>query len=296
MQLGIVGFGVVGRAMARLFSRESTNQVCVYDKYLPEYSSPGNMDAVDACDLVFVAVPTPTGVDGYSADVSAVVESVTWISAPICIRSTIPAGTTDHLVRDTAKQIAFSPAYIGEAMHHPWQEEDSCGYLIIGGDSQIADTVCRAYRSVVPPNFRYAVTDPTTAELCKYMENCFLATKVAFVNQFYDIAVTLGVDFEVLRSLWLMDSRIGDSHTLVTTERGFGGRCLPKDMRAIVSLMRAKGSAPLLEAVLSFNDMIRTEQNPHSETPTCGHVPKFDAAPRILGTPIEIPIGQFEKD
>ena len=262
MQLGIVGFGVVGRAMARFFSRGSVNQVCVYDKYLPEYCSPGNMEAVDTCDLVFVAVPTPTAADGCSADLSAVVESVTWINAPICIRSTIPAGTTATLIRDTAKQIAFSPAFLGEAMNHPWQEEDSCGYVIVGGDSQIAGTVCGAYRSVAPLSFKYAVTDPTTAELCKYMENCFLATKVAFVNQFYDIALTLGVDFEVLRALWLMDSRIGDSHTSVTAERGFGGRCLPKDMQAIVSLMRAKGNAPLLEAVLSFNDMVRTKQDP----------------------------------
>jgi UDP-glucose 6-dehydrogenase len=85
------------------------------------------------------------------------------------------------------------------------------------------------------------------------MENCFLATKVAFVNQFYDIAAKLGVDFAELRQLWLADPRIGPSHSSVTEERGFRGRCLPKDVSALVAEMKELGGAPLLEAVLEYN-------------------------------------------
>jgi UDP-glucose 6-dehydrogenase len=88
------------------------------------------------------------------------------------------------------------------------------------------------------------------------MENCFLATKVAFVNQFYDIATAMNVDFDELRELWLSDERIGRSHTLVTEERGFRGRCLPKDMKAMISLMRQFGGAPLLESVLAYNNEV----------------------------------------
>jgi UDPglucose 6-dehydrogenase len=91
------------------------------------------------------------------------------------------------------------------------------------------------------------------AELCKYMENCFLATKVAFVNQFYDIAQAFDVDFSELRELWLVDPRVGSSHSSITTERGFRGRCLPKDVSALVAAMKATGGAPLLEAVLDYN-------------------------------------------
>ncbi len=123
----------------------------------------------------------------------------------------------------------------------------------------MAERVFSAYRPMVPRDFRFVQTDATTAELCKYMENCFLATKVAFVNQFYDIACRLRVDFEQLRALWLLDQRVGYSHTTVTRERGFGGRCLPKDVQALVTLMGQNGSAPLLEAVLAYNNALRSK-------------------------------------
>ena len=81
----------------------------------------------------------------------------------------------------------------------------------------------------------------------------FLAMKVAFVNQFYDVAQNLGVDFDALRTVWLADPRIGASHTQVTRERGFRGRCLPKDISALVTAMAPLGGAPLLEQVMAYN-------------------------------------------
>jgi hypothetical protein len=95
-----------------------------------------------------------------------------------------------------------------------------------------------------------------TAELCKYMENTFLATKVAFVNQFYDLAQVYGVNYNELRELWLADERIGRSHTIVTEERGYRGRCLPKDIAAIIQAAKPFGGAPLLEAIDRYNDEV----------------------------------------
>jgi UDP-glucose 6-dehydrogenase len=88
------------------------------------------------------------------------------------------------------------------------------------------------------------------------MENAFLATKVAFVNQFYDLAQAFGVSFNELREIWLADERIGRSHTIVTEERGYRGRCLPKDMAAIIHEARKYGGAPLLEAIDRYNDEV----------------------------------------
>jgi UDP-glucose 6-dehydrogenase len=85
------------------------------------------------------------------------------------------------------------------------------------------------------------------------MENCFLATKVAFVNQFFDIAAALNVNFSELRELWLADPRVGSSHSSVTAERGFRGRCLPKDVSAMVAAMKPHGGALLMEAVMQYN-------------------------------------------
>jgi UDPglucose 6-dehydrogenase len=253
MKIGVVGHGVVGSAVARHFSADHRPEVTIYDKFQPPYNHPGRKTAVNACDLVFVAVPTPIGQDGVSCDVSAVEECVSWITVPICIRSTIPPGTVDRLSAATGKSIVFSPEYLGEQLGHPWRNEGDSGFLIVGGSPDVCELVLSAYRSIPELELKYYCTNARTAELCKYMENCYLATKVAFVNQFFDIAHALNIDFDELRLLWLADPRIGSSHSTVTAVRGFRGRCLPKDISALVAVMKPFGGAPLLEAVMEYN-------------------------------------------
>jgi UDPglucose 6-dehydrogenase len=252
MRIGVVGHGTVGRSVARLMASNPSNQIVIYDKFQPPYDHHWLKDAVNVCDLVFLCVPTPAAADG-SCDLSAVEESAAWITAPICIRSTVVPGTVDRLSADRDWPIAFSPEYLGENPAHPWTEDTDCGFVIVGGSIAVAELVVAAYRTVTGPEVRFYFTDARTAELCKYMENCFLATKVAFVNQFYDIAQSLGVDFEALRELWLADPRIGRSHTEVTRERGFRGRCLPKDIAALAAAMKPLGGAPLVEQVMAYN-------------------------------------------
>jgi UDPglucose 6-dehydrogenase len=253
MKIGVVGHGVVGSAVARLFSAHRHTEVTIYDKFQPPHNHPDQKTAVNACDLVFISVPTPIGQDGVSCDVSAVEECVSWITAPICIRSTIPPGTVDRLAAATGKSIVFSPEYLGEQPGHPWRNEGDSGFLIVGGPPAACELVLSAYRSIPELELKYYCTNARTAELCKYMENCFLATKVAFVNQFFDIAQTLNIDFSELRLLWLADPRIGSSHSTVTAARGFRGRCLPKDISAIVAVMKPFGGPPLLEAIMEYN-------------------------------------------
>jgi len=107
-------------------------------------------------------------------------------------------------------------------------------------------------------------TDARTAELTKYMENAYLALKVAFCNEFCSIAEAYDIDYNELRELWLLDPRIGRSHTYVLPHaRGFGGRCLPKDLNAIIEVARRKGVTPtLLEATRQANDDVRATANP----------------------------------
>ena len=253
MKIGIVGHGVVGSAMSRFFSQNPKHEVAIFDKFKPPYNSEGKKDEINTSDLVFLCVPTPIASDGYSCDISYVEECVNWIAPPICIRSTVVPGTVDYLAAKTGKAIAFSPEYLGEQPSHPWLEETSCGFLIVGGPPILCDVIISAYADFPGLELRSYRTTARTAELCKYMENCFLATKVAFVNQFYEIASALNVEFAEVRDLWLADPRIGASHTVVTEARGFRGRCLPKDVSALVAAMKPLGGAPLLEAVLEYN-------------------------------------------
>ncbi|MGD0157486.1 MAG: hypothetical protein ABSB50_15420 [Terracidiphilus sp.] len=257
MKIGIVGYGSVGKALADLFCSAADHELATYDKFLPDYATEYCRANINKCALVFVCVPTPSLADGSAADVSAVEDVVGWIRPPICIKSTVIPGTTERLIERTRKSIVVSPEYMGESKGHPWGSPASCGFLIVGGQVETSELVFEAYRACLGPTFTCFHTDERTAELCKYMENAFLGMKVAFVNQFYDISMALNVDWPDLRKLWLLDNRVGTSHTHVTADRGFGGRCLPKDMRALVAFMKDKGGAPLLEALLAYNEMVR---------------------------------------
>jgi UDPglucose 6-dehydrogenase len=260
MRIGVVGYGVVGKAVATCFTRNPTNEIAVYDKVLPNFNTDDHRNQVNECDFVFVCVPTPSGPDGMSCDTSAVEEVVRWVKAPICIKSTVVPGTVDRLASVVGRSIVCSPEYVGETPWHPWKVSGSYGFVIVGGPVELCDLVITAYQSCLGPEMFYYRTDARTAELCKYMENCFLATKVAFVNQFFDIARAQGVNFSELRELWLADPRIGRSHSMVTDERGFGGVCLTKDVNAMIAAMKPFGGASLLEAVVAYNKGVRLER------------------------------------
>jgi UDPglucose 6-dehydrogenase len=113
------------------------------------------------------------------------------------------------------------------------------------------DKVANVYQHVYSADLRIHIVDARTAELAKYMENCFLATKVIFCNEFFDFAEKLGVSYTELRETWLMDERMGRSHTFVYPDkRGYDGKCLPKDMKAMLAQADALGvDATFLHAV-----------------------------------------------
>ena len=170
MKIGVVGYGTVGAAVTRLFASSRCHQIAIYDKFRQPYSRSSAKDDVNSCDLVFLCVPTPAAADG-SCDLSAVEESAAWITAPLCIRSTVVPGTVDRLSAAGVRPIVFSPEYLGESPGHPWNEDTACGFVIVGGPTPVAELVAAAYRTVAGPGVRFYFTSARTAELCKYMEN-----------------------------------------------------------------------------------------------------------------------------
>lgn len=245
--VAIVGYGAVGKALHQLFPGAT-----VYDEPL----GLGDREHVDHCRFAFVAVPTPAGPDGM-CDTSIVAEVVSWLDSEIIvIRSTVPPGTTDELRRTTGKRVVFQPEYgPGETPGHHFSDVRRVGWVILGGDRPDTVAVTDLYKKVLNADLIIHQTDASTAELTKYMENCFLALKVTFCNEFYDLAEHFAVDYNELRELWLLDPRIGRSHTFVLPDdRGFGGKCLPKDVSAMVEAARAAEYSPrLLEAMQEVN-------------------------------------------
>jgi len=228
----IIGNGIVGTNMLKLFP----------DAYKHDPGK-GNICNIKT-DLAIICVPTEMNSDG-SAD-TAIVESVIKESEAevFLIKSAIPPGTTDYLKKKYNKKICVSPEYFGSTIH---ANNVDYGFLIVGGDKEDCKKVIEEYKLIKHPNFRIYMTTAKTAELCKYMENTWLAMKVTFCNEFYRIANHFGVDYNELRELWLVDPRINRSHTFVYEDKPYyDSHCLNKDIPALIAFCDAVNYNPTL--------------------------------------------------
>ncbi len=264
-EITLYGYGYVGRAVAAFLERHYTLQI--FDPAVRDPLVVNDRLALRATPFAVICVPTPSRSDG-SCDTS-IVEEIVDRSTHDCylIKSTVVPGTTARLVAQTQKQIAFSPEYLGEGryeipfwkdMPHP-TEMRLHSFHIFGGLRSTTQRWVELWQRVAGWGPTYAQTDSTTAELVKYMENAFLATKKIFCDEFYDVAQRIGVDYAELKELWLLDGRIGRSMTLIYPDsRGFGGKCLPKDVSALVRWAASEGhESELLTAVLEANERLR---------------------------------------
>lgn len=235
----------MGEAQARLF-----RDAVVYD-------APKNIgvrSAASAADVAFVCVPTPMGPDG-KADTRAVEEVCSWLEAEvICVRSTVPPGTTDRLRRETGKRVVFQPEYLGETVDHPLRDARTRAFVVLGGEPEDTAEVLRCYQEVYNASVRVHRCSALEAEVTKYMENAFIGVYVTFCNEMFAVCEAFGVDYTTVREGFLCDPRMTPYWTFVyPEERGFGGKCIPKDMAAIVAAATEAGYDPefLREAIKS---------------------------------------------
>jgi UDPglucose 6-dehydrogenase len=194
-----------------------------------------------ACELIFVCVPTPMKQDG-SCDVS-IVESVVQKACStgrrniVAIKSTIPPNTTkaiQALCMDS--QIVFNPEFLLE--RNAEDDFEKTKRVLLGGPRP-ATTRMKQFYSRVFPGADIIKTDSTVAEMVKYLTNSFLAVKVSFANEIYNICESLDVDYDKVIEYALYDERLGQSHWAVPGPDGhfgFGGSCFPKDMNALIHL------------------------------------------------------------
>jgi len=240
MVINIVGYGVVGKSMHKLFPNAEIN--------------------MHKADVSFICVPTAMLSDG-SCDTSIVEDVISKLDSDlIIIRSTVSVGTTDRLKKKYKKNIVFQPEYIGETVAHPYDERQ-IPFLILGGDLEDCKKAVRVYQTVYNANIRIHFLTCKEAEIVKYMENSAIATKVTFCNEFYNICEAFGVDYHMVREGFLMDERMARDFTFVYPDnQGFDGKCLPKDVNAIVKASEGAGYTPLfLKDILKNNDRIRKE-------------------------------------
>ena len=193
-KVACVGGGVVGTALRKLCGPETV----IFDvRQEPGYTQ--DQAAVNACDIAFVAVPTPMAKDR-ACDTSIVESVVAWVTCPlIVIRSTVAPGTTDRLIREYHKNLVFQPEYLGETPAHVFGNMAEREFVVLGGSTENTSRAADFYKHYYNATVRFYFCDALTAEVAKYMENAFYAVKVTFVNEFYDVARAHGVDFILLR-------------------------------------------------------------------------------------------------
>lgn len=265
-KVGIVGYGYVGTAMGRFFQKNY--DVVVYD---PMAGSPTTQDQLNECVAALVCVPTPMAKDG-SCDTSIVRSVISWLKTPlIIIKSTVTPGFTDQVRSEFNKAVVFSPEYCGESSYwtpYAFHEDvKETPFFIFGGDPKDTATAVDLYVPVVGPTKTFRQTTATAAELAKYMENSFFAAKIMFCYEMANICEQTGVDYNVVRDLWLLDPRINPMHTAVFADnkQPFGGKCLPKDLNALIAASVAKGYDPIfLKEVLNSNERIGIIRSQHN--------------------------------
>ncbi|HXF56070.1 MAG TPA: hypothetical protein VNO34_00500 [Actinomycetota bacterium] len=256
-ETGVVGLGVVGGTIGSAF--EAAGVACRgYDRY----RGIGSPESLSGCDVVFLCVPTPSGVDGAHdlTEVWAAVETVEPhlpTEAIVAVKSTVPPGTCDRLALAFPRiRFASVPEFLVatralDSFLHPDR-------IIVGAhEPEVATAVAERLRLVIPTAPVIFLT-PTEAELVKLCSNALLAAKVSVANELAEVCRSFGVCWSRVQGPVGLDRRIGPDHLTVTPERGFGGECLPKDLDGLIAASRASGyAAPLLEAIAEFNRQIR---------------------------------------
>ena len=278
--IGIVGRGFVGSAVEYGFSDKRKYLLFINDK--DESKSVHSLeDVVVYSDFIFLSVPTPSNSDG-SIDLSYVETALQEMSeiyshaelsgAPveniILLRSTVTPGTTRKLQQKYQNlNIVFNPEFLTESNHKSdFVNQDR---FILGGGLSDTTKVSDLFEHRFP-RVPIIQTDYETAELTKYMNNCFLATKVSFLNEMKQISEKCGADWDVAIKGFLMDSRIGQSHYQVPGpdgKLGFGGHCLPKDINALKSFGESLGlNLNTLNGVINTNLEVRPEKDWESDS------------------------------
>ena len=246
MNIQIFGYGFVGKAHALAFSPDYS----IYDPAL------GYTEINADADAVIIAVSTPSAFPNNGCDMVNVIDAISQAPhVPILIKSTISLEGW-RLIKEQFpdKDITFSPEFLrADSAMEDFKAQEVC---YVGGDNTFFWSDVLTTRLGV----RVEVGEPEALIIAKYMRNSFLATKVAFFNQVYDLCQNQNIDADYSEVCHFItdDPRIGNSHTFVTDERGFGGHCFPKDTMAITETAYIYGeNLSIINGAIRYNDRIR---------------------------------------
>ena len=268
-EIGIIGQGFVGSAVKE--GMQNYFKVFAFDKDPNKFSSATSIfNVVENTELTFLCVPTPMRKSGQcdlnilNAALDEISKSATALNKKnyiVVIKSTIPPGTTDYLSAIYNNlEIVFNPEFLTEA--NAVDDYKNQNRIVIGGDRPGTTKVKQVFSKAFP-QVPIIKTSATIAEMIKYVTNTFLALKVSYANEMFQICQGLGIDYDKVIEYARYDERLGNSHWSVPGpdgDFGFGGHCFPKDIAALQHLAGTmKIDTTILNAAIAKNTSVRTD-------------------------------------
>lgn len=261
--VGIIGQGFVGNAVKE--GLKDCFNIITFDKIQNKSTEASLDDLVSKADVVFLCVPTPMKKTG-ECDLSIITNILEHINlinhknTYIIIKSTIPPGTTQKLQNIyTNIKLIFNPEFLTEA--NSVNDYRNQTRIILGGNHNDISYIQLIFQKCYPKT-TIIRTSSTIAEMIKYVTNTFLATKISFANEIYEICNILNIDYNKVIEYAKFDDRLGYSHWSVPGpdgDFGYGGHCFPKDIAALKFLANSLSlETSILDATITKNDKVRT--------------------------------------
>ena len=209
-------------------------------------------------------VPTPFDCNQNGVDESAILESLHKLEGIdyegiVIIKSTVPPGSCSRYSNNFGLNIVFNPEFLRESTtpNNDFENQDT---VVIGTTkSEAYKSVKKMFEQVLVPNAKYYHTSPTEAEMIKCAQNTMLASRVTLANMIYDACHDYGIEYDKLREIAFDNFEVLGPHMVQVPgpdgKRGFGGKCLPKDIRAFSTIHNSE----LLNKIIEYNDNLRDD-------------------------------------
>lgn len=254
--IGFIGQGWIGKHYADDFEKRGYDVV----RFALEEPYIQNKEKIGECDIVFIAVPTPTTKEGFDDSIVRKVITLVGKGKTAVIKSTILPGTTESIQNENPDLfVLHSPEFLVESTAAYDASHPNRNIVGIPVEDDAYRLRAQAVLDALPDAPYARIMSSKDAEFVKYAGNCFLFTKVMYMNLLYDLVSAKGGDWKSVRDAFIHDPRIGVSHTepVHKTGRGAGGHCFIKDFEAFREMydkeVKDTYGSELLEALAHKN-------------------------------------------
>lgn len=235
--IGFIGQGYIGKNYADDFEKRGFEVV----RYANEEPYIKNKDKISQCDVVFIAVPTPTTPQGFDDSIIRSVVSLVGRGKIAVIKSTIVPGTTESIQKENPDIfVMHSPEFLTEATAASDAGHPDRNIVGIPVATDLHREKAKEVIALLPKAPFELVCAAKEAELIKYGGNCWFYLKVVFINMLYDLSKTFDTNWTTIQNALTADSRIGPTHLnpIHKSGRGAGGHCFIKDFEAFIDMYK----------------------------------------------------------